>query len=136
MASGHSSGIFFILPRFKSNLCISELFLIRDSGFDKKLLTSHTSEMLKLFRVVGYLEGLSYILLLFVAVPVKYTMGNPALVKALGMPHGILFVLYLILAANLSTEHEWPKKRLLLAFIASLLPFGTFIFDHKFLKSN
>lgn len=104
--------------------------------FDKKQGTSHIREMLKLFRVVGYLEGLSYILLLFVAVPVKYTMGNPALVKALGMPHGILFVLYLILAANLSTEHEWPKKRLLLAFIASLLPFGTFIFDHKFLKSN
>ena len=50
---------------------------------------------MKLFRFIAQLEGLSYILLIFVAVPVKYSLGNPTYVKLLGMPHGILFVAYI-----------------------------------------
>lgn len=91
--------------------------------------------MIKFFRVVGLLEGLSYVLLLFVGMPMKYMMGNPMGVKALGMPHGLLFILYLILAVNVFIEFEWPKKRLFYAFAASLLPFGTIIFDRKYLKN-
>ena len=48
------------------------------------------------FRVVSFLEGTSYLLLLFVAVPIKYWMNDPQYVKLLGMPHGLLFVGYLI----------------------------------------
>jgi integral membrane protein len=91
---------------------------------------------MRFFRWTGFLEGLSYLLLLFVAVPFKYLAGNPIGVKALGMPHGILFILYVVLAFDLSTELRWPKKQLALALLASLLPFGTFIFDRKFLTSQ
>jgi integral membrane protein len=96
----------------------------------------YTYNMIKFFRIVGLLEGLSYILLLFVGVPMKYIMGNPTGVKALGMPHGLLFVLYIVLAVNVFIELEWPKRRLFYAFLASLLPFGTLIFDWKYLKKN
>lgn len=91
--------------------------------------------MIKFFRIVGLLEGLSYILLLFVGMPLKYVWGNPMGVKALGMPHGLLFVLYIVLAVNVYIELEWPKRRLALAFLGSLLPFGTIIFDKKYLSN-
>lgn len=92
--------------------------------------------MIKFFRIVGLLEGLSYILLLFVGVPLKYIGGNPVAVKALGMPHGLLFVLYIVLAVNVYIELEWPKRKLGLAFLASLLPFGTLVFDRKYLAKK
>lgn len=91
--------------------------------------------MLKFFRIVGVLEGLSYLLLLGVGMPLKYMMGNPVGVKALGMPHGLLFVLYVVLAINMYVEYEWSKKKLGLAILASLLPFGTLIFDRKYLQN-
>ena len=52
--------------------------------------------MLKLFRVIAFFEGISYILLLFIAVPIKYIFDDPTYVKLLGMPHGILFMIYII----------------------------------------
>ena len=52
--------------------------------------------MLKLFRVIAFFEGVSYILLLFIAVPIKYGFDDPTYVKLLGMPHGILFMIYII----------------------------------------
>ncbi len=88
---------------------------------------------MKLFRIVGLLEGLSYLILLFVGVPMKHLYGQPEIVKAVGMPHGLLFIAYLVLAYNMTIEHDWPKKRLAHAFLASILPFGTFLFDKKYL---
>lgn len=63
------------------------------------------------FRVVSFLEGTSYLLLLFVAVPVKYWMNDPQYVKLLGMPHGLLFVGYIVLAFLLKTEMKWDMKK-------------------------
>ena len=57
--------------------------------------------MINFFRLVSLLEGISYILLLFIAVPIKYLQGNPEYVKMLGMPHGLLFVGYIVLAIML-----------------------------------
>ncbi|HAV26062.1 MAG TPA: hypothetical protein DCX01_07780, partial [Bacteroidetes bacterium] len=51
--------------------------------------------MIKAFRITSYLEGISYLLLLGVGVPLKYLAGNDSLVKTLGMPHGILFMAYI-----------------------------------------
>ena len=51
--------------------------------------------MIKLFRLTALLEGISYILLLFIAVPIKYFLDDPTYVKLLGMPHGILFIAYI-----------------------------------------
>ena len=54
--------------------------------------------MKKTFRIISFFEGISYLLLLFVAVPIKYFLGDESYVKTLGMPHGILFIGYIVLA--------------------------------------
>lgn len=86
------------------------------------------------FRIVALLEGVSYILLLFIAVPIKYIQGNPEYVKLLGMPHGLLFVAYVVLAIVLGIELKWNMKTMFIVLIASILPFGTFYVDKKYLK--
>ena len=86
------------------------------------------------FRVVSFLEGTSYLLLLFVAVPVKYWMNDPQYVKLLGMPHGLLFVGYIVLDFLLKSELNWSIKKLGVVLIASILPFGTFYVDKKYLR--
>jgi integral membrane protein len=90
--------------------------------------------MIQTFRVLGWLEGGSFLLLMFVGMPVKYLLGNPAVVKMLGMPHGILFVAYVLLANIIAEEVNWSLKVRLFAFIAAVLPFGTFVFEHYYLK--
>lgn len=90
--------------------------------------------MLNIFRIVAFLEGVSYILLLFVGVPLKYGMSNPILVKLLGMPHGLLFVAYIALAIFLQTTFKWNTKTFAIILLASLIPFGTFYVDNTYLK--
>ena len=87
------------------------------------------------FRIVAFLEGISYILLLFIAVPIKYFGNDPQYVKLLGMPHGVLFIASIILAILLGSKLKWETKTLLFILAASIIPFGTFYVDKKFLKS-
>ena len=61
-------------------------------------------------RIVGYLEGISLLILVFVAVPMKYYLGNPNLSKALGPIHGAIFLLYLINALSVGVEQNWKFK--------------------------
>ncbi|CAL2103956.1 Integral membrane protein [Tenacibaculum sp. 190130A14a] len=89
--------------------------------------------MINIFKLVSWLEGISYILLLFVAVPIKYLYNNPEYVKMLGMPHGILFVAYIALAVMLKMELKWDNKSFGMVCLLSILPFGTF-FVGKYLK--
>ena len=86
------------------------------------------------FRVISFLEGLSFILLLFIATPIKYYAGNDIFVKTLGMPHGILFLVYVVFAIVLKSELKWNTKTFLLVLGASLIPFGTFYIDKKYLR--
>ena len=86
------------------------------------------------FRIVSFLEGTSYLLLLFVAVPIKYFWNDPQYVKLLGMPHGLLFVGYLILAYLIKDEMQWKGKKLGEVLLASIVPFGTFYIDKKYLR--
>lgn len=90
--------------------------------------------LFNIFRIVAFLEGVSYILLLFIATPIKYVSGNPEYVKMLGMPHGILFMAYVVLAILIAGELKWDKKTLGIVLLASILPFGTFYIDSKYLK--
>ena len=90
--------------------------------------------MKTIFRVVSFLEGTSYLLLLFVAVPIKYWMNDPQYVKLLGMPHGLLFVGYLAVAFLLKSEMKWSIKNFSVILLASILPFGTFYVDKKYLR--
>lgn len=89
--------------------------------------------MLKFFRLISFLEGLSYLLLLFVAVPIKYIGENETFVKMLGMPHGLLFIVYIIMAILLKYELSWNSKVFWSVLIASIIPFGTFYIDRKYL---
>ncbi len=92
--------------------------------------------MLNIFRIISYLEGISYLLLLFVGVPLKYFGGNDILVKLLGMPHGLLFIGYVLLAFFIKPQFNWSNKDFLVILIASVIPFGTFFVDKKYLKNS
>ncbi|WP_422089980.1 DUF3817 domain-containing protein [Tenacibaculum ovolyticum] len=89
--------------------------------------------MINIFKIVSLLEGVSYLLLLFMATPIKYLQGNPEYVKMLGMPHGLLFVAYIIIAIMLKFELNWSGKTFGIVCLLSILPFGTF-FVGKYLK--
>ena len=82
-------------------------------------------------RVVGLLEGLSFLLLLFIAMPMKYMFDNPVLVKYVGIGHGVLFILFLIVLFAVCEKQKWSITIFLMGLAASILPFGPFVFDRK-----
>ncbi|MFD0679874.1 MULTISPECIES: DUF3817 domain-containing protein [unclassified Paenibacillus] len=83
------------------------------------------------FRLIGLYEGISFILLLGIAMPLKYYAGFPQPVKIIGMLHGLLFVLYILTLAHVTLTNRWSFLRVIGALIASLLPFGTFVLDAR-----
>jgi integral membrane protein len=91
---------------------------------------------MKIFRIIALLEGISFLVLLFIAMPLKYAMGQPLLVKITGMVHGILFLGFVFYLMLVKVEFKWTAKKTILAFISSLLPFGTFVLDAKVLKKE
>ena len=91
---------------------------------------------LKTFRIIAFLEGLSYLLLLFIAVPIKYFFENDMYVKLLGMPHGLLFVAYIFIAIYLGLNQDWSFRKKLIVLASSVIPFGTFYVDFKYLRSK
>ncbi|WP_298782325.1 DUF3817 domain-containing protein [uncultured Polaribacter sp.] len=90
--------------------------------------------MKNIFRIISILEGVSYLLLLFIATPIKYLQGNETYVKMLGMPHGLLFMLYIVLAIVIKKEMNWSNKTLGIVLLCSIIPFGTFYVDKKYLR--
>ncbi|MGY6648376.1 DUF3817 domain-containing protein [Wenyingzhuangia sp. IMCC45574] len=91
---------------------------------------------LKNFKIVALLEGISYLILLGIGTPLKYLTGNDIIVKTFGMPHGVLFVTYVIFAFILKSEMKWTIKEFLVILICSVLPFGTFYADKKYLQTK
>ena len=87
--------------------------------------------LLQNFRYVAWLEGVSFILLLFVAMPLKYWAGMPLAVRIVGLVHGLLFIAYVGLATGLLARKQWTLTRTGEALGMSILPFGTFIFDRS-----
>ena len=85
-------------------------------------------------RLVGWWEGISFLLLVGVAMPLKYFAGRPEAVRIVGMAHGSLFLLYVLAAIQAALEYHWPWKRTALVLIASLLPAGPFVVDAKILR--
>lgn len=88
---------------------------------------------LKIFRIIAFLEGVSYLLLMCASV-YKRTHGDDSFVRLLGMPHGLLFVAYVALAIFLQSTYKWNFKTMAIIIAGSLIPFGTFYVDHKYLK--
>ena len=80
-------------------------------------------------RTIGRLEGASFLVLLGIAMPLKYAAGMPMAVKVVGWAHGLLFVLYLGALATAQLAMRWSVARTLVLFAASLVPFGTFAVD-------
>jgi integral membrane protein len=80
-------------------------------------------------RVIGIAEGISLLVLMCIAMPLKYLVGKPEAVQYVGWMHGLLFIAFMMTALVVYFQKSWPFKRVVLAFIAAFLPFGTFIFD-------
>jgi len=92
--------------------------------------------MLKAFRLLGFLEGGSFLVLLLIAMPLKYLAGMPQAVRMVGMAHGILFVAYVVIANWLADKDDWSIRQRSLACLSAVLPLGTFVFDRKFLATK
>ena len=84
---------------------------------------------LRQLRLVAFLEGTSFLVLLFVAMPLKYLAGLPLAVRLVGSMHGLLFLVFLAALYRAGSARRWPPRRWLIAFISSVVPFGTFVFD-------
>ncbi|HMS85297.1 MAG TPA: DUF3817 domain-containing protein [Nitrospira sp.] len=81
------------------------------------------------FRITALAEGSSFLVLLCIAMPMKYFMGMPMAVRVVGSIHGILFLLYVAQLVKLRSTYQWDNKFSFSAFLAALLPFGPFVFD-------
>ena len=88
---------------------------------------------LKTFRVISLLEALSFVILLLVAMPIKYILGNPELVRVVGMAHGILFVLYILGALLFKKKLNWSNQILVVIILCSIIPLGPLYIDRKYL---
>jgi len=87
--------------------------------------------MIKTFRILSIIEGVSLIALLFIAMPAKYQFGMD-LVRIAGPIHGYLWLAYLALLEIVSRKQSWPSSKWNLAFVTSVLPFGCFFLERKF----
>lgn len=88
------------------------------------------------FRKVAFAEGVSFLVLLFVAMPLKYFADMPLAVTVVGGLHGVLFVAFAILAREVKSDYKKDFKWLMRAGLASILPFGTFVMDKQWRKEE
>ncbi len=95
---------------------------------------SQTERLTELFRRVGWLEGSSFLVLLLIAMPLKYFADLPMAVRIVGMAHGLLFIAYIVLATVVSDRANWPTSWLGRAYLAAVIPLGTFWFERKHLR--
>ena len=93
-----------------------------------------TDPIIRRFRTVAIAEGWGFLVLLFFAMPLKYIFGVPWPVKVVGWAHGVLFIAYWITAVPLFTKLKWDFERIIGLGLASLLPFGTFVMERKWLR--
>ncbi len=89
---------------------------------------------MKLFKTIALLEGISLLLLLFFAMPMKYIFDLPIYVRIVGMAHGLLFIAYIALAIMSKVEEKWEIKKFAIICVASIIPFGTFYVEKKYLR--
>ena len=87
----------------------------------------------KIFKIVSTLEAISFLVLLLIAMPLKYIWDIPEMVRMVGMAHGILFVLYVLGAYYMYELLNWNLKQLFTVIICSVLPLGPFYVERKFL---
>lgn len=91
---------------------------------------------LRFLRITGFLEGLSNVVLFCIAMPVKYGLGIKEAVKYPGWVHGLLFILFMVAIVRMRLLANWSLKQVGIAFLASLVPFGTFWADARYWKKE
>ena len=97
----------------------------------KKLFTTTIGRL----RILAFLEGVSLLILVFVAVPLKYLFDDPSLVQSVGPIHGALFLLFVFNALQVGVEQQWKFKEITWkVLVASCIPFGTFYIDYNILR--
>jgi len=99
-------------------------------------MAGSNNKALTVFRWIGMLEGLSFLVLLGIAMPLKYYADMPKAVTIVGGLHGVLFVLYVLAIIYATFALRWRFLRVAGAFIAAFLPFGPFIFDSRLRKAG
>lgn len=87
----------------------------------------------KVFKIISSLEAISFIVLLCIAMPLKYIWDMPQLVQIVGMAHGVLFLLYIAFAVYVSQLLHWSVKKLFIAVLCSVVPFGPFYVERNYL---
>jgi integral membrane protein len=85
-------------------------------------------------RVIAFIEGVSFLILLFIAMPLKYIWGNPLAVRQVGSAHGLLFVLYVMFVVLCRVEYRWPARKVWILMVLSIIPFGNFYADKQYLQ--
>ena len=95
-----------------------------------ELIYSHLGRL----RIIGFLEGISFILLIGIGMPLKYFGGYEHATQDLGMAHGVLFIMYVISVIPVKMELKWSFYTTALVLLASLLPFGTFVAEYKIFR--
>jgi len=85
------------------------------------------------FKLISTLEALSFLVLLGIAMPLKYVWEKPEMVQVVGMAHGVLFLLYIAGAVYVSQRLNWSLKTLTIAVLCSIIPFGPFYVERKYL---
>ncbi len=91
---------------------------------------------LGLLRIIGLMEGVSYLVLLGIAMPLKYIWDMPGFIYSTGMAHGLLFTLYVFFVLLVGYQLKWSLNKIFWALLASLVPFGTFIADKKLFRTT
>ena len=90
---------------------------------------------LGLLRIIGLLEGISFLVLMFIAMPLKYIWERPELIYSTGMAHGLLIILYVFFVLLVGYQLKWKFNHIFWTLLASLIPFGTFIADKKLFRN-
>lgn len=91
---------------------------------------------LERLRIIANIEGISYLILIGIAMPLKYLAGIPQAVRITGSLHGLFFVLYCIALAAVWRNRKWPYGKVAMAFLYSIIPFGTFYLDKQIRKEQ
>ena len=88
-------------------------------------------DLINILRFAAIVEGLSLLILLFIAMPLKYYYGNTEIVPVVGMTHGILFIVFVALSSFVSQRKDWSDGFWAMVVLSSMIPFATFVMDRK-----
>ena len=93
------------------------------------------SNVISRMRLTGWIEGASLLVLVGIAVPLKYFADLPMAVRVVGPFHGFFFAIYCLLLADVWQRYSWSVKKTLTFFVAALIPFGVFVVDRRLNES-